>query len=58
MPDNKIKTMESLNKNWFAITLTAVVLEFLGFFFWVDYVEAHNQRDLKAIDKANADDKC
>ena len=23
---------------------------------WVDYVEAHNQRDLKAIDKANADD--
>lgn len=23
---------------------------------WVDYVEAHNQRDLEAIDKANADD--
>jgi len=23
---------------------------------WVDYVEAHNQRDLKAIDKTNADD--
>ena len=23
---------------------------------WVDYVEAHNQRDLEAIDKTNADD--
>ena len=23
---------------------------------WVDYVEAHNQRDLEAIDRANADD--
>ena len=23
---------------------------------WVDYVEAHNQRDLAAIDNANADD--
>ena len=23
---------------------------------WVDYVEAHNQRDLEAIDKSNADD--
>ncbi len=23
---------------------------------WVDYVEAHNQRDLEAIDKSNAND--